>query len=85
MKLKLKVFVKIFTKTKSYLTSGKYSKDSKYYDKTNKLAVGKMKDETYGVPRKSFVELKARMYTYVTKDQHVKKQKLLIVVLLKTN
>ena len=31
---------------------------SKYYDISNKLAVGKVKDETGGVAIKEFVELK---------------------------
>ena len=29
-----------------------------------------MKDETCGVPRKSFVGLKAKMYIYITEDKH---------------
>ena len=52
-----------------YKIDSKYSKDSKY-DKTNKLIIGKMKNGTYVVPVKGFVELKAKMFSYVTKDQH---------------
>ena len=32
-----------------------YSTNSKFYDNLNKLVVGKMKDETAGVPIKEFV------------------------------
>ena len=32
-----------------------YSTNSKFYDNLNKLVVGKMKDETVGVPIKEFV------------------------------
>ena len=31
------------------------------------LVVGKMKDETSGVPMKNFVGLKSKMYTFITK------------------
>ena len=61
--------MKIFTKTQLF-DFIKYSKDSKYYDKTNNLIVGIMKDETCGVRIKSFVGLKAKMYTYIKKDKH---------------
>ena len=36
---------------------GNYPEESKYYNRNN-LVVGKMKDETCGVPIKSFVGLK---------------------------
>ena len=38
-----------------------YSDKSKYYDDSNKLVIGKMKDETGGVSFKEFVGLKPRM------------------------
>ena len=40
----------------------KYSIDSKYYDKTNKLVVGKMKGETCGLPIKRFKSKNAYLY-----------------------
>ena len=36
----------------------------------NNLILGKMKDETYGMPIKSFTGLKAKMYTYITEEDH---------------
>ena len=45
-----------------------YSTESKYYDNSNKLVVGKMKDETAGVAIEEFVELKPKMYSYLVID-----------------
>ena len=42
-----------------------YSTESKYYDESNKLVVGKMKDETTGVAMEEFWMIK---YTPKTKD-----------------
>ena len=39
-----------------------YSADSKYYDDSNKLVTGKMKDEAVGVTIKELVGLKTNMY-----------------------
>ena len=39
-----------------------YSTKSKYYDNSNKLVVGKMKDETAGVAVEEFPGLKPKMY-----------------------
>ena len=55
MKLKLKWFIKIFTKRI-------YS----HCDKTTNLVVDKMKDEICGVFIKRFVGLKAEKYSYIT-------------------
>ena len=63
MKLRLKIFMNIFTKTKKLFDFNNHSKHSKYYVKTNTLIVGKMKDENSAVSIKSFtVGLKAKMY-----------------------
>ena len=49
---------------------------SKYYDNSNKLVVGKMKDETAGVAIEGFVGLKPKMYSYfVDDDSEHKKRK----------
>ena len=45
-----------------------YSTKSKYYDNSNKLVVGKMKDETVGVAIKEFVALKPKMYSHLVDD-----------------
>ena len=39
-----------------------YSTNSKYHDDSNKLVVGKIKNETSGVAIKEFVGLKPKMY-----------------------
>ena len=61
-----------------------YSAKSKYYDNSNKLVVGKMKDETAGIAIEEFVGLKPKMYSYLVNDnsEH-KKQKVLIEMLLR--
>ena len=40
----------------------------KYHDNSNKLVVGKMKDETAGVAIEEFVRLKPEMYSYLVDD-----------------
>ena len=45
-----------------------YSIKSKYYDNSNKLVVGKMKDQTGGVAIEEFVGLKPKMYLYLVSD-----------------
>ena len=46
----------------------KNSTKSKSYDNSNKLVVGKMIDETAGVPIEEFVGLKPKMYTFLVDD-----------------
>ena len=48
-----------------------YSTRSKYYDNSNKLVIGKMKDEIAGVETEKFVGLKPKMYSYLV---HIKKE-----------
>ena len=45
-----------------------YSTKSKYYNDSNKLVVGKMKDETGGVAIEEFVGLKPKMYSFLVDD-----------------
>ena len=45
-----------------------YSTKSKYYNDSNKLVVGKMKDETGGVAIEKFVGLKPKMYSFLVDD-----------------
>ena len=42
-----------------------YSIKSKYYDNSNRLVIGKMKDETAGVIIKEFVGLRPKMYSFL--------------------
>ena len=42
-----------------------YSTKSKHHDDSNKVIIGKMKDETRGVVIEEFVGLKAKMYSFL--------------------
>ena len=61
MKLKLKMFMKIFA-------FSDYPEDSKFFDPVNKKVIGKMKDEDKGRIISEFVGLKSKMYSLVTID-----------------
>ena len=50
-----------FSKDKEMFHFSDYSTKSKYYNDSNKLVVGKMKDITYGVAIDEFVESKPKM------------------------
>ena len=43
-----------------------YLTNSKHYDNSNKLVIGKMKDETAGVAIKKIARLKPKMYAWYT-------------------
>ena len=45
-----------------------YSKDSVYYDSSNKKTLGKMKDEFDGVKIIEFIGLKSKMYSLISVD-----------------
>ena len=67
MKLKLKMSMKILATIKKCLTLGIIQLCQNINDNSNKLVVGKMKDE--------FVGLKPKMYSYLVNDDSIKKQK----------
>ena len=52
-----------FYQWKDLFDFSNYSKDSRFYDDTNKKVIGKMKDEYGGVIIDEFVRLKAKMYS----------------------
>ena len=54
-----------FSSDKEMFDFSNYSTKSKYYDNSNKLVVGKMKDEIAGVEVKKFVGLKPQMCSYL--------------------
>ena len=56
---------KNFSKNKELIDFSDYLAKSKYYDDSNKLVVGKMKDETADVAIKEFVGLKSKMYSFL--------------------
>ena len=69
-----------FSKNKQAFDFSNFSSKPKYYNDSNALVVGKMKDETAGVAIEKFVGLKPKMYTILVsdsseyrKDKHVNK------------
>ena len=68
------MFVKILAAIKM-LDFGNYSFKSKYYDNSNKLVIGKMKDETAGIAIKKLVGLKPKMYSFLEGNGQHKKAK----------
>ena len=67
-KIKKQDVFKNFSKDKEMYDFTKYSAESKYYDDSNKLVVGKLKDKTGGIAIKKFVGLKPRMYSFLVND-----------------
>ena len=57
-----------FSNNKEMFDFSNYSTKSKYYDNSNKLVGGKMKDETAGIAIEEFVGLKPKMYSYLVDD-----------------
>ena len=53
--------MKDFVSGKIYLTFSNYSKDSKFFNETDKKVIGKMKDEFGGVVIIGFVGLKSTL------------------------
>ena len=51
-----------------------YLAKSKYYDDSNKLVIGNMKDEIGGVAIEEFVGLKPKMYSFLIDNSEHKKQ-----------
>ena len=61
--LKLENVYEEFFQWKDLFDFSNYSKDSKFFDETNKKVIGKMKDEFGGVIVNEFVGLKSKMYS----------------------
>ena len=57
-----------FSSNKEMFNFSNYSTKSTYHDDSNKLVIGKMKDETAGVVIEEFVGLKPKMYSYLVDD-----------------
>ena len=61
--VKLENVYEEFFKWKDLFHFSNYSKDSKFFDETNKKVIGKTKDEFGGVIVIEFVELKSKMHS----------------------
>ena len=57
-----------FSKDKKMFNFSNFSAKSKYYDYSNKLVFGKMKDKTGGVAIEELVGLKPKMYSFLLND-----------------
>ena len=65
--IKTEDFCEDFNKDKEMFDFSNYSAESKH-DDSNRLVVGKMKDETGGAAIKEFVGLKPKMYSFFVDD-----------------
>ena len=71
-----------FSSNKEMFGFSNYSTKSKYYDNSNKLEIGKMKDETVCIAIEEFVWLKPKIHSYlVDNSSEYKKQKMWIEIL----
>ena len=61
-----------FSSDKDIFDFSNYSSKSKYYDNSNKLAIGNMKDETGSVAIEEFVGLKPKMYSFLVDNREHK-------------
>ena len=59
---------KDFNSTKDMFDFSNYLTKSKYYDDSNKLVTGKMKDKAGGLAIEEFVRLKSKMYSFLLGD-----------------
>ena len=64
-----------FSSDKEMFDFSNYSPKPKYYDNSNKLVIGKIKDETGGVAIEEFVGLKPKMYSFLVDNSEHKKAK----------
>ena len=64
-----------FSSYKEIFDFSNYSTKPKYYDYSNKLVIGKMKDETRGAAIGNFLRLKPKMYSLLVDNSEHKKAK----------
>ena len=64
----MKRSMRILAAIKEMFDFSNYSTKSKYYDNSNKLVIGKMKDKTSDVAIEEFVGLKPKMYSFLIDD-----------------
>ena len=64
-----------FSSDKEMFDFSNHSTKSKYYDDSNKLAIGKMEDETGGAAIEEFVGWKPKMHSFLIHNSENKKSK----------
>ena len=72
--IKTKGIYEDFSKGKEIFDFSNYSAKSKYYNDSNKLVVGKMKDEVAGVTIQELIALKPKMYSFLVDDSSENKK-----------
>ena len=75
MKLRTEDVYEDFSSNKEMFEFSNYSTKSKYYENSNKLVIGKMKDETEGAAIEEFVRMKPKMYSFLADNSEHKKAK----------
>jgi hypothetical protein len=55
-------------KHKHLFDTSEYDPDHPLYSTENKKVLGKMKDETHGIPIQEFVGLKSKMYSMIYEE-----------------
>jgi hypothetical protein len=70
---------------KEHYDMSEYSKDSGLYDGENKKVIGKFKDESPDEVIESFVGIRSKCYSFITKNNTVKKAKGVSKVVVKKN
>ena len=75
MTLKTEGLYEHFSSDKEVFDFSNYSTKLKYYDNSNKLVIGKMKDETGGVTIEEFVRLKPEIFLFLVDNMNLKTQK----------
>ena len=79
------MFMKPSIKIKKLFHFSNYWKDWKFYNNSSNLVVGKMRNETCGLPIRGFVGLKSKIYTLITEEKHESKKANKIKMLLMMN
>ena len=70
---------------KQHYDMSEYSKESGLYDGENKKVIGKFKDESPDEVIESFVGIRSKCYSFITKNNTVKKTKGVSKVVVKKN
>ena len=66
--IKTEIVYEDFSSNKEMFNFSNYLIESKYYGDSNKLVIGKIKDETAGVAIEEFVGLNIKMYSFLIDD-----------------